>query len=104
MMIHDHGAENDPAHLEGRLDRMLALGRITPEEAARVRSASSAEERSGALAAIRLRHAGERLAVGVEEGRLTGEEAHDALEQLAHGGDATDVRQLLGRRGHPDGN
>lgn len=86
---------------------MLARGRITPDEAARVRAAADERERQAALTAIRLRHATARADTAVGEGRISRRDADEALGLLALGGDTTVVRRLLagpdgpgGRSGH----
>ena len=81
---------------------MLALGRITDEEAARVRAATDEHERQSALRAIRVRHASERAEAAVAEGRVDRPEVDVALERLAAAGDASSVRRLLAGSAHRD--
>lgn len=93
----DDGVSPDAGRgdLEARLDRMLARGRVTRDEAARVRAATDDGERQAALAAIRLRHASERAEQAVAEGRVSRADADAALARLAAGGDASAIRRLL---------
>lgn len=83
--------------LHSRLDRMVATGRVTPEEASRVRTAATGDDRAAAIAAIQLRHARERLASAVAGGRLTTAEADAALRHAEECGDLSSVRRLLAR-------
>ncbi|HEU0075918.1 MAG TPA: MFS transporter [Dehalococcoidia bacterium] len=65
-----HGdAETDPSQALARLDDMAKSGRVTPEEAARVRAAAGGEGLEAAIKAIRARHEGEhRGAAGRTDG------------------------------------
>lgn len=74
---------------------MVRAGRITPEEAERVRSAATDDEREAAIAAIRGRHAGERVAAAVAAGELSPGDADDARRRLAEGEDPEGIRRLL---------
>jgi hypothetical protein len=76
---------------------MVESGRITQEEAARVRAAGESSEFDVAVREIRLRHARERLDQVVEDGRVTKAEADDLRERLNKGDDPRIVRRL-GRR------
>jgi hypothetical protein len=90
----DHLRDEGPG-LRARLDKMRAAGRISQEEADRVRSAAGSGEFDAAVAAIRLRHASEWIATGVAEGRFTQTEADEVLERLRKG---EDPRVLSGLR------
>jgi|SRR5215204_701220 len=95
-MAHDDSiAAEAPAALHPRLDRMLARGRITPEEANRVRDAKDQAEQHAALTAIRTRHARDRVAAAMAEGRIQADEADEVLQRLAEGEDPKAVRRLL---------
>jgi Ni,Fe-hydrogenase III small subunit len=76
---------------------MVASGRITQEEAARVRAAGESSEFDVAVREIRLRHARERLDQVVEDGRVTKAEA-DALRERLNKGDDPRIVRRLGRR------
>lgn len=94
-----HGSGDREAFLR-RVEKMLAAGRITEEEAARVR-AEATEGGGGAGAsviAIRLRHAREWLERQVAGGHMTQEEADEALDRLGRGEDPSVIRQVR-RRG-----
>jgi len=88
-----------------RVDRMLAAGRITKEEADRLRSAADADELEALIRDVRSRHASARLDAEVAEGRMSADEAAAALQSLASGGHSRFrgfLRGLAGRgaRGH----
>ena len=102
-VVTDHRFGSDPERLDIRLERMVGLGRITAAEAALVRAAGDDVERAAAVAAIQRRHARERAAAAVAEGRITRAEADEALQGLDHGGDPRAVRRLLGGRSHAEG-
>lgn len=75
------------AHREGlleRLDKLVEAGRITEEEAERLRAAEPGE-RDDLIREIRLNHAKAKLDPAVEDGRLTQDEADDILGRLANG-------------------
>lgn len=74
------------AHNEGlleRLDKMVEAGRITEEEAGRLRAAEPGQ-RDDLVREIRLHHASAKLDPAVEDGRLTQGEADDILGRLAN--------------------
>ncbi|HMG25974.1 MAG TPA: hypothetical protein VKH36_04080 [Acidimicrobiia bacterium] len=82
-----------------RLDKMLEAGRVTEEEAERVRSATGSDDVDDAVGEIRVRHATEWLDEAVGKGRLTAEEAATVLDRLKNGEDPSALRGLLrGRR------
>lgn len=94
--VHDPGFRHAGAgRWQARLDSMLAAGRITAEEAARVRAAEDGAELESALMAIRLRHARERLRSAVDSGRMSQGEADLFLERVAQGEDPRSLRSLL---------
>ena len=80
---------------------MLAAGRVTAEEAARVNAAEDGPEVEAALVAIRRRHATERVQAELAAGRLDKREADSFLERLAAGEDPETLRGLLPRRRAP---
>lgn len=92
--------QETPEHAQGdhtlaRLDRMVVAGRVTPNEAARMREARDETERAAALTAIRCRHATERINTAVAAGDISREEADKLLARLAAGEDPTALRPVL---------
>lgn len=87
--------------LEKRLDKMVAAGRLTIEEAERLRTAT-AGEREVLARAIQLRHARGRIDEAVEDGRLTEVEATVLSERLDNGDDLSLLRGIRRRRGGAD--
>ena len=67
-----------------RLDKMVEAGRITNEQAERLRAAQPGE-RDDTVQEIRLNHIRAKLVGAVEEGRLTQSEADDILGRVAEG-------------------
>jgi hypothetical protein len=88
---------HDRDRLLGRLDKMLDAGRVTEEEARRLRVAADSEDFDEAVREIRLRHAAERLDEALDDGRITPEEAATFRERLKNGEDPRFLRGL--RRG-----
>jgi hypothetical protein len=88
---------HDRDRLLGRLDKMLEGGRVTEEEARRLRVAADSEDFDEAVREIRLRHATERLGEALDDGRITPEEAATFRERLKNGEDPRFLRGL--RRG-----
>lgn len=88
----------EPARLERvveQADKMVASGRLTAEEADRLRAAPDPGQTEGVLRDIRARHAGERLDVAVAEGAMTREEADRILEQVRGGEHSRKLRSHL---------
>jgi hypothetical protein len=75
-----------------QLDNMVAAGRVTSEEAARVRATAGTPEFHAALGAIRARHAQVHTDDGVAAGRLSREEADTALHRIRDGEHSADLR------------
>jgi len=71
--------------LQERADDMAKSGRLTHEEAERLRSAGEPGEFDEVIRSIRLRHAGARLGAAVEDGSVTREEADGFLDRLRKG-------------------
>ncbi|HET9051704.1 MAG TPA: hypothetical protein VFO60_08365 [Candidatus Dormibacteraeota bacterium] len=87
-----------------RLDGMVAEGRVTAAEAARLREARDQEEFELAMGAVRARHAGSRLDGAVASGRMTPEEAGAWRERLREGEHPRELRGLLrGVEAPPEG-
>ena len=80
-----------------RLDQMVASGRVTPTEAAKLRSAALPSEFNATILEIRVRHAGTRLTAAVQEGQMTREEADAYLEQMKDGEHPRSLRAHLRR-------
>jgi hypothetical protein len=75
-----------------RLDKLVEAGRITTDEAERLRAGDT-----GAVAGIRVRHATARLEQAVEEGQITKEEADRLLARLRAGEHPAELRAELNR-------
>jgi hypothetical protein len=58
-------------------DRMVATGRLTKEEADRLRGADEPGEFDSDIRGIRIRHAGAKLAGAIEDGSLSQEDRRD---------------------------
>ena len=82
-----HRPEIDRERLRARVDSLLAAGRITTEEAARVRAADDPAELDLFIRAIQRRHATEWVDRQVATGRLDPEAADAMRRRLAAGED-----------------
>jgi hypothetical protein len=82
-----------------QLDKMVASGRITPEEAARLRAAEGTPEFEGAVSAIRVRHASAHVEAAVADGAMGQEEADGHLGRLREGEHPEGLRARLRRHG-----
>lgn len=78
-----------------QIDKMVASGKMTSEEAERLRAAPDPASVERALRDIRARHAGERLEVAVAEGAMTRQEADDILERVRGGEHSRKLRSHL---------
>ncbi len=78
------------------LDRMVASGRLTKEEADRLRGADGAGQFETAIRGIRVRHAGAKLAAAIEDGVLSQDDADAILDRLRSGEHSTAIRTHLG--------
>lgn len=85
--------------MSARIDKMLAAGRISEDEAARVRSAAETGDLDAVLQEIRLRHARQSVATAVAEGRKTQEDAAALLERLDRGEEPRGLLRGRSRRG-----
>ncbi len=83
------------ARILERLDKMVASGRVTETEAARLRAAVDANQFDEAVRGIRVRHAGARLDAAVEGGQMTQAEAAGYLERLKKGEHPRSLRTHL---------
>ena len=81
---------------------MLETGRVTVEEAERLRRTADTEDFDEAVRDIRLRHATERLDAAVEDGSISPQEAAALLERLKRGEDPRVLRGLRRRTARND--
>ena len=82
----------DPRRMIERLDTMVASGRITPEEAARLRATEGTPEFERVVADIRARHAQAHTDPAVAEGRMSQDDADAYLERVRGGEHSRDLR------------
>ena len=73
--------------MRGRVGKMEKAGRVTAEEADRVRAAADEEQLEAAILAIRLRHARAKLDKDVRRGRMTADEADVMIQRIQQGED-----------------
>jgi polyhydroxyalkanoate synthesis regulator phasin len=78
-----------------QVDRMVASGRITEEEAARLRAAEGTAEFDAVVGTIRARHAGGHMEAAVAEGDMSREEADGYLARLRIGEHPKGLRAKL---------
>jgi hypothetical protein len=83
------------ARLIESLDRMVVSGRVTQEDAARLRAAGDSVEFDVAVREIRVRHATPKLVAAVEVGKMTQAEADRALAGLRAGEHSSSLRARL---------
>lgn len=67
-----------------RLDKLVEAGRLTEDEAQRLRRADPST-RNDIIREIRLRHAQAKLHTALEDGRMTQTEVEDVLDRVANG-------------------
>ena len=75
-----------------QVDRMVASGRITEEEAGRLRAAEGSAAFEEVLAAIRARHAQGHTDAAVAEGRISPAEADGLLARVRSGEHSKELR------------
>lgn len=92
----DHAQLRRGPRLVRRLDKLVEAGRLTEDEAARLRTADD-DGLEGAARAIQLRHARARVGEAVENGAVTRGDADVLLDRLDRGEDPRFLRGL-GRR------
>jgi polyhydroxyalkanoate synthesis regulator phasin len=68
-----------------QIDKMVASGRITEDEAARLRATEGAAEFDAVVGAIRSRHAGVHMESAIAGGEMSQEEADRYLASLRKG-------------------
>jgi hypothetical protein len=81
--------------LVDRLDKMVDAGRVTEQEAERLRRADTPGEFEDGVLDIRLRHAGTTLDAAVRGGSLTQQEADGLLGRLRDGEHSRALRGQL---------
>src|SRR5262245_11888406 len=81
-----------------RVEKMLEAGRVTENEAARVREAAESQDLDEAVREISIRHATERVDEAVEDGGLTPEEAASIRTRLEAGEDPRNLGGSWRRR------
>ena len=79
----------------GQLDKMVASGRITEEEAERLRATEGSADFDAAVGQIRVRHAGAHMDKAIAEGEMTQEEADGYVERLRGGEHPEGLRARL---------
>jgi polyhydroxyalkanoate synthesis regulator phasin len=82
-------------HLAQSIDKLLASGQVTEDEAARLRAGLEHGAQDEAVRDIRVRHAGAILADAVRDGRMTQEEADGYLQRLRAGEHSRSLRAHL---------
>lgn len=86
---------NTRNRLLGRLDTLVKAGRVTSQEAARLRSAANPGESDATITDIRVRHTANELDSAVDGGRMTRQEADAFLERLRQGEHSSALRSHL---------
>ncbi len=84
----------DGQRFESRLDAMVKAGRVSEDEATRLRAADPVR-RAEMIQQIQLRHAAARLDEEVRAGRATSGEAGDVLDRLSKGESPRILSRLL---------
>lgn len=90
----------DPERLSriaGQADKLVAAGRLTLDEAQRLRAAPDVSHAEQVVREIRARHASERLDAAVSEGVMTRQQADDLLERVRSGEHSRTLRSHLSR-------
>lgn len=90
----------DPMRLSriaGQTDKLVASGRLTADEAERLRTAPDVSRAEQVVREIRARHASERLDAAVAEGAMSRPEADDLLERVRGGEHSPAFRSHLAR-------
>jgi hypothetical protein len=90
-----------PERIIQQVDKMVNSGRITEEEAARLRATEGTADFDAAVADIRARHAGNHMESAIDRGEMSREEADGYLERLRGGEHPEGLRARL--RGHRPG-
>jgi hypothetical protein len=78
-----------------RVDKMVKSGRLTEDEADRLRAAGDLGAFDSVVRDIRVRHARATLNAALSEGRLTTEEADGLLQRLKNGEHSRSLRDRV---------
>jgi polyhydroxyalkanoate synthesis regulator phasin len=78
-----------------QLDKMVSSGRMTEDEARRIRATHGTPEFEKAVLDVRLRHASEQLDAAVDDGEMSRAEADGQLERLREGEHPKGLRSRL---------
>jgi polyhydroxyalkanoate synthesis regulator phasin len=78
-----------------QVDRMVASGRITEEEAAHLRATEGTADFDAAVGAIRARHASAHIEEAVADGEMSPQEANEYLQRLRGGDHPKGLRARL---------
>jgi len=81
----------------GQLDKMVAAGRMTEQEAARLRATAGTPEFETTLAGVRTRHAAVQVDAAISAGEMSQEEADAYLDRLRSGEHPKGLRARLAR-------
>jgi hypothetical protein len=81
----------------GQIDKMVTSGRITEDEAVRLRAAEGRPEFDVAVGEIRARHAGAHMEGAVRAGEMSRQEADGYLERLRSGEHPKGLRARLAK-------
>jgi polyhydroxyalkanoate synthesis regulator phasin len=85
----------DPRRLMERLDAMVSNGRITDEEAVRLRATEGTPAFDDVVAGIRARHARVHTDTAVADGRMSQEEADGLFERVLAGEHSGELRKQV---------
>jgi hypothetical protein len=78
-----------------QLDKMVDSGRLTADEAERLRAAEGTPEFERAIGEIRARHASVQLESAVRSGQISQDEAEEQLRRLRSGEHPKGLRERL---------
>ena len=93
------------ARIIQQVDKMVESGRITEEEATRLRATEGTAEFDAVVGEIRARHAGAHIDSAIADGEMSQREADEYLERLRMGEHPKGLRARLRKhrpRKHPD--
>jgi hypothetical protein len=85
----------DPTRIIEQLDRMVASGRVTGEEAEQLRAAAGTTGFDAVMAGIRSRHAQAHTDAAVAAGTMSPEDAAASLERVRQGDHSADLRRHI---------
>ncbi len=83
------------ARIIEQVDKMVESGRITKDEAVRLRATEGTAEFDAVVGEIRARHAGAHMEVAIADGEMSQEEADGYLERLRSGEHPKGLRARL---------